>query len=208
MAATDLLSLNEACHTLGLGTLDAAVTTPKGTVLAMAVSAVSDALADKCGTIIYGTVTGELHNGGGNIIYTTRSPLQSVVTLVEYDNTTAATLTAETNTTKTATNYLADLDNGRIIRRDSNLDATFPVGRQNIYVTYVAGRFASTATVGSRFKEAAALTLKNAWRAYEASVQQVGEFDTPIESFPRFTIPNAVKELLANEWRVGSGIGE
>ena len=208
MATDDLLGTLEATYALGLGTADAAASTSKGTLLATAISAVSQRIAQLCGTIVYGTVTGELHDGGGSILYLDHQPVQGVVTVVEYDDTTAATLTAETNATKTATNYLADLDNGRVVRRDSNADALFPAGRNNVYVTYVAGRFASTSTVSQRFKEAAEIMLKNVWRTFEASAQQVGEFDTPIAQFPRFAVPNAVKELLADEWRSGSGIGD
>ena len=208
MAATDLLSLNEGAYALGLGTLDVAVTTARGTLLAQAISGVSNRLAGAVGTIIYGTITAELHSGGGNVVYLRESPVAQIVQVVEYDNTTASTLTAETNTTKTSTNYLVNLNSGRIVRRDTNADARYPVGSDNVLVTYVAGRYASTATVGPLFKEAAAIFLKNIWRTYESSASLTNEFDVPISSFPHFGIPNAVKELLADEWREGSGIGD
>lgn len=207
MATHDLLGTIEASYALGIGTADAA-TAKTGTLLATAITAVSEKLAQSVGTIIYATVTAELHDGGRPVVYLDHQPVAQIVQVVEYDNTTAATLSAESNTSKTANDYALDTDAGQLIRRNSNADDSFPRGRKNVLVTYVAGRFASTATVGQRYKEAAALTLKNAWRAYENSAAQVNEFDVPIAQFPRFTIPNAVKELLADEWRSGSGIGD
>lgn len=208
MAANDLLGTIEAAHALGLGTLDIAAANPKGTLLASAITAVSERLAKAVGTIVYATVTAELHDGGGNIIYLDHQPIQGVTQVVEYDETTASTLTAETNATKTSTNYVVDLDNGRLIRRDSNADARFPRGRSNVLVSYVAGRFAGTSSVGQRYKEAAEIMLKNVWRTYENAATSLGEFEVPQGSFPRFGIPNAVKHLLADQWREGSGVGD
>lgn len=207
MATHDLLGTIEASYHLGIGTADAA-TAKTGTLLATAITAVSEALAEKCGTIIYGTVTGELHDGGQPYVYLDRHPVQGVVTVVEYDGTTASTLTAESNSSKPTDAYVADLDNGRIARRNENIDTIFPAGRNNVYVTYVAGRYSSTANVGSRFKEAAAITLKNWWRTYENAIANVSEYEIPSDSFPRFAIPNAAKQLLADEWRSGSGVGD
>lgn len=204
MAADDLLTAAEARRFVNLGTADLT----RGTLLAQYVTAASRAIAKGCGTIIYGTVTGELHSGGGNAIYLDAHPVASLVAVVEYDNTTAATLTAETNATKPAAGYRATLKNGKIVRRDTNTDALFPAGRDNIYVTYVAGRFASTTTVDDRFKTACGLVLKNMWRAQEFGMGNTDEFDIPQASFPRFTVPNAAKELLADEWHYGSGTGD
>lgn len=208
MATHDLLGTLEAIHALGLGTADAAASTAKGTLLATAITAVSEAFAEKCGTIIYGTVTGELHDGGRDAVWLKNTPVQGVVTVVEYDGTTAATLTAETNAAKYDDGYTVNLANGKVSRRNDNTAALFPVGSDNVYVTYVAGRFASTSTVSQKFKEAAEITLKNLWRTFDLSAAQSGDFDIPLQTFPRFAIPNAAKELLAREWRTGSGIGD
>lgn len=207
MAATDWLGTLEASYALGLGATDIA-TAKTGTLLATAITAVSEALVERVGPMVYGTVTGELHDGGYGWVYLDQHPVQGVVQVVEYDSTTASTLTAESNSSKPDTSYLATLASGKIERRNGGAAAWFPAGRANVYVTYVAGRYASTATVGQRYKEAAAIMLKNVWRTYESQAATLNEFDVPQAAFPRFGIPNSVKDLLADEWRVGSGIGD
>lgn len=203
MATDDLLTAAEARRFVSLGTVDAT----RGTLLAQYVTAASRALVSRVGTIIHGTVTGELYDGGRSSFYLRNAPVKQVVQVVEYDGTTAATLTAESNTSKPSAGYRADLVSGRIVRRDTNSTSLFPVGQENVYVTYVAGRFADTASVDDRFKTACGLIVKNVWRAQEMGVGSVDEFDVPQASFPRFTIPNAVKEMLADEWQYGGGIG-
>lgn len=204
MATDDLLTEDEARRFLGIGMQDSS----KSALLRSYITASSRLLTSRVGTIIYGTVTGELHDGGGPCVYLDNHPVQGVVTVVEYDGTTAATLTAETNASKPDTAYKADLDNGKITRRNGNSTTTFPTGIDNVYVTYVAGRAANTAAVDDRFKVGCGLILKHAWRAHEPVSVVDGDFDVPNPSFPRFAIPNAVRELLADDWRAGSGIGD
>jgi len=203
MASDDLLTAAEARRFVSLGTADLT----RGTLLAQYVTLASRALVTRVGTIIYGTVT-ELRSGGGPHVYLAHHPVKQVNQIVEYDNTTAATLTAESNTSKSATGYVVNLTNGRVTRRNDNTTATFPVGVDNVSITYVAGRFSATADVDDRFKTACGLILKNAWRAQEMNMGQVDEFDVPQAAFPRFGIPNVVKDLLADEWHYGSGIGD
>jgi hypothetical protein len=204
LATDDLLTAAEARRFVGLGTADAT----RGTLLAQYVTAASRALAKGCGTIIYGTVTGELQSGGRPYVYLDRHPVAQVVQVVEYDSTTPGTLTAETNASKPSESYVADLTSGKVTRRSGGATHLFPTGIDNVYVTYVAGRFASTATVDDRFKTACGLVLKNMWRAQEFANGSVDEFDVPQASFPRFTIPNSVKELLGDEWHYGTGTGD
>ena len=204
MATDDLLTAAEARRFVGLGTADAT----RGTLLAQYVTAASRTLAKSCGTIIYGTVTGELQSGGRGHIYLDRHPVAQVVQVVEYDLTNAGTLTAESNTSKPNDAYIADLTSGKITRRSGGASALFPVGIDNVSITYVAGRFASTSAVDDRWKTACGLLLRNVWRAQEYAVGSVDEFDVPQASFPRFMVPNAVKELLGDEWHYGSGTGD
>lgn len=203
MAQTwDLLSDAEARQVLNVGTPD----TTKTAALARAISAVSDRIASAVGTIVYGTVT-DYFDGGCSTVWL-RQPVAQVVEVVEYDALAAATLTAETNTSKPTTGYYCGTINGELVRRDGNADSYFPRGRNNVLVRYVVGRAATTATVPDRYKEAAAITLKSWWRMYEAGAGRVNEYDVPQASFPTFAVPKAAKELLADEWRTGSGIGD
>lgn len=204
MATDDLLTAAEARRFVGLGTADLT----RGTLLAQYVTMASRALVTRVGTIIHSTVTAELHSGGGAYVYLSHHPVKQVNQVVEYDNTTASTLTAETNASKSATGFVVNLANGRVTRRNENTTVPFPAGFDNVAVTYVAGRFASTSDVDDRFKTACGLILKNAWRAQEMNVGQVDEFDVPQAAYPRFGIPNAVKDILADEWRYGSGTGD
>lgn len=203
MATDDLLTAAEARRFVGLGTADLT----RGTLLAQYVTLASRALVTRVGTIIYGTVT-ELQSGGGPHVYLAHHPVKQINQVVEYDNTTASTLTAESNSSKSATGYVVNLTNGRVTRRNDNSTANFPTGIDNVSITYVAGRYAATADVDDRYKTACGLILKNAWRAQEMNMGSVDEFDVPQAAFPRFGIPNAVKDILADEWHYGSGIGE
>ena len=92
---------------------------------------------------------------------------------------------------------------GRLSRRSAGGSLVFPVGPEAVRVTYVAGRYVDTASVDPLFKEAAAVMLKNAWRTQEAALQDLGEFDVPAQNFPRFGIPNYVRDMLAEEWLAG-----
>jgi len=160
------------------------------------------------GPIVQGTVTNEVHNGGRDYIYLNESPVVSIVQVVEYSGTVAGTVTAESNSSKPDPGYIIHKPSGKLWRRASGGWGCFPCGLDNITVTYVAGRYADTASVDDRFKSAALIMLKNAWRTFEDSTSPVGEFQVPTLSFPTFTVPTAVREMLADEWRTGSGTGD
>lgn len=197
---TDLLTDDEARLVLGRGIADA----NKSALLDIAISAVTQVLEDRVGPVVYGTVTGELHSGGGDVLYLKYRPVVQVTQVVEYSGTVGATLTAESNTATPDAGYRVQLANGRLVRRSSNGGACFPLGVDNVLVTYVAGRCQGTA-IPAKYKMAAALTLKSNWRAFESSVTTVGEFDVPTQSFPGFMVPKAAMDLLASEWQSGSG---
>jgi hypothetical protein len=203
MATDDVLTSDEARLALSRGPLD---TDQQDLVDAMN-TAVSQRLDDAVGKIVQGTISGELHNGGCQQLYLRYSPVVSVVQVVEYDGTTAGTLTAESNTSKPTSGYVINPTNGRLGRRSENEDDRFPTGYDNVRVTYVAGRFAETADVDEIFKQAARLTLKSWWRMYENSTATFNEFESPMAHIPTFTVPKAAKQLLARYWREGTGIG-
>lgn len=201
---TDILTSDEARQAVGRGVLDAT----KTAVLDIAVGAVTAAIETGCGPVVYGTILGEVHDGGGNKLYLSKYPVVQINQVVTYDNLTAATLTAESNTVKPDTGYWFDSTAGALIARTANADDRFPVGRSNIIVDYVAGRFATQGSITPKFKHAAVLTLKSGWRAFEAATANLGEFDVPQQTFPGFMVPNAAKQLLGDEWHAGSGVGE
>jgi hypothetical protein len=203
MATDDVLTGNEARLALARGPLD----TDKQDLVDALNTAVSQRLDDAVGKIVQGTITGELHNGGCQQLYLKYSPVVSVVQVVEYDGTTAGTLTAESNTSKPTDSFVINPTNGRLGRRSENEDARFPTGYGNVRVTYVAGRFAETADVDEIYKQAARLTLKSWWRMYENSTATFNEFESPMAHIPTFSVPKAAKQLLARYWREGTGIG-
>lgn len=200
----DLLTDTEAKLAIGKGVLDQ----DKLTLLQSGITAVSLKLAECVGPVIYSTLTAELHSGGRSYVYLDKRPVQGIVQVVEYDYTTAGTLTAESNAAKPTSGYRFNATNGRVTRRSGNCNYLFPRGTDNVLITYVAGRYTQTSTVGDRYKDAARLILKNAWRAYETAAVQMGEFAVPHASFPTFITANAAKDMLADEWQSGSGVGE
>jgi len=188
----DLLTLAEGKRALKIGPNS----TDKDTQLAMYITGVSRAMDDTFGPSVNRTVTGELHDGGVPVIFPRKWPVSSVTSVVEYDQTTAGTLTAESATSQPTDSYLLDSNGISIRRRNAGSDTYFASGRRNIYVTYVAGRAASTSAVDAQFKLGAALFLKNVWRAEEQGLVELDEFDVPRQNFPSFAVPNAVKDLL------------
>lgn len=188
----DVITLAEAKLAAKIG---ASVTTYDGN-LAMLITAVSRRFDTLVGPVVIRTVTAETHNGGKTKIQLHYRPVSSVTTVTEYNNLASATLTAESNTAKTANNYSVDLDSGIIYRRASNYDKAFASGRRNVAVTYVAGRAADTASVDARFKEAAKITVAHIWRPEQGfSAVGDGEFVVPAG----FAVPNQALELIADD---------
>lgn len=179
--ALDVLSIAEARTAVSLGS-----DTSKDTPLALAVTAVSRQVDELCGPVVKRTVTSELHDGGEAVIRLRRLPAHTITTVTEYLNTSATVLTAETNAAKATGNYLHDgtlttLNSGTIRRRSNGTDIPFPCGRRNIEVTYDSGRSADTAAVDPKFKQAAAMMLRNIW---------VSEMASGTETFGAFTDEN------------------
>ncbi|GGM64102.1 hypothetical protein GCM10012275_38290 [Longimycelium tulufanense] len=201
MATLDVLTLAEAKDALNL-----ANTTAHDEELPAWITGVSLRLDELVGPVVQRTITAENQDGGGHLIFLEHHPITSITSVTEYDNTTATTLTEETNSTKPTDGFLTDrysadrtLLSNILRRRSDNADAFFPPGRNNVEITYVAGRFADTASVDERYKRAAALMVINLWRSQQDSTGNVGEFDVPQLIFPTFSVPRAVRELLNGE---------
>lgn len=193
MATLDVLSSAEALAAVSL----TAESTGRLTQLTTAVSQQLDELV---GPVVQRTVTAELHDGGSPVVWLDLRPVSSVTSVTEYTSTTSQALAAETNTTKTGYDFLLD-DGGCLRRRASNSDVCFPDGRRNISVTYVAGRSANTAAVDPKFKQAAAMMLRNVWVAEAASGSEtIGAFNEfPVNPLLGPGMLNKVQALLHGE---------
>lgn len=166
------------------------------------VTALSIKLDELVGPIIQRTAT-ERHDGGHQWIRLRHRPLSAITSVTEYSSGVATVLTAED--LATAGDYQAERDNeglltGYLFRRSGFGDTLWAAGRQNIAVVATAGRYADTAAAaGSRFAEAARLTLKALWRAEMNGTQNLDEFDVPTASFPTSMIPQVARDLLVDQ---------
>ncbi|SDZ55188.1 hypothetical protein SAMN05216215_10977 [Saccharopolyspora shandongensis] len=201
MATLDVLTLDDAKAALNVN-----ATNVDDVELASWVTAVSQRLDKLVGPVVKRAITDETHDGGHHEVFLEHYPVRSITAMTEYDGITAVALAAETNASRPADGYLPDryrpdraLLSSRIRRRRAGADAMFAAGRSNVVVSYEAGRFDSTETVGDRYKAAARFLLINLWRSQEDSVGQSAEFDVPMLSFPAFAIPRVVREMLAGE---------
>jgi len=196
VAATDLLSLEDALAAVRLS----ASHTVHVARLQGYVSAVSAAVDELVGPVVVRTVTGEQHPGGCGYVRLRRTPISSVTTVKVWDAGISTTLTGET--LSVAGGYLAEQDgddptllSGTLRRRSSWTSILWEYG--TVEVTYVAGRYASTAAVaGTRFHTAAVLALQNMWQGVADSVAVINEFEQPVSAFPAVVLPRAVRDLL------------
>lgn len=195
--ATDWISLDEGKAAVNItgGAFDSE--------LALYISAASQRLDQLAGAAVIRTITGEIHNitrPGTTAVLLNYRPVVSASSVVIYNQTTAQTLALETNSAKTANDYLLDLAEGRLRRRASGYDTAFPTGRGNVIVTYTAGRFASTAAVAERFKLAASIYLSHLWKREQgAGTVTFGGLEPDVNAIPTFGIPNVVRDLLLDE---------
>lgn len=199
-ALTDWISLDEGKAAVNI------TGTTFDTELAMYISAASQRLDLLAGAAVIRTVTAEAHDTNGqSVIQLTYRPIVTVTSVTQYTGTTAQVLAAETNTAKTAFDYLVVAERGWLRRRASGYDTPFPVGRGNLVVTYTAGRYATTAAVAERFKLAASIYLSHLWRREQgAGTVTFGGIEIEAAGIPTFGVPNAVLDLLANE--IGSAL--
>lgn len=206
----DVLTTTEGRQICGFASTD----TSRDSTIERLVTTVSRRLDDLIGPVVQRAVTGEeVHAGCSSWIELASGPVSAISSVVEYQGTTAVTLTAETPGVQPTEGYRADryspnpsLMSGLLVRRCSG-STRYWWPEASVVVSYTAGRVASTTQVEARHKEAAALMLKNLFRSYEHSVGEVDEYATPAQSFPTFAVPNAVKDLLADELQSLDGFG-
>jgi hypothetical protein len=173
----------------------------------MWISAVSGRLDQLCGPVVVRSVT-DFRDGGDYTIYLNPIylPVSSVTSVTEYQSGTAVTLTANTNTTAVADGYLLRTETGELTRRNGFYDQVFYPGRQNIRIVWSAGRYATTATVGTQFKQAALICISHLWQAENGTRNTT--FGGPEDgSFgPGWAIPKRALDILGTEVRPQIGI--
>lgn len=197
-ATLDVISRDEAKRAIRLSTSN----TSFDTAIDALITGVSLALDKLCGPIVVRTITGEVHDGGNRSIILNYKPVSSITTVTEYNGTTATTLTAQTNTSQGPSNYLADLTTGILRRRSSNYADRFAAGAGNIVVTYIAGRYATTATVAEDFKQAAGVTFAHWWRPE----QGFASLDPDGAPLAGIAIPNAALKFLGLDLRKDNSV--
>lgn len=195
----DLLTLDEAKLARNIALAD----DTHDEELAMYITAVSQRLDDYCGPIVKRSIAGEVHDGGDSYIFPVHTPVATIGEVVEYSSGTATILTGETNLV--AGTYVlegAGTHLSLVRRRSSWSDSVFTPGRGNVVISYVAGRFDSTADVSPKFKEAAAKMLNWLWQGDQGSgTATFGAVEGTSLFGLGFALPNVVVELLDYERR-------
>lgn len=160
MAATDILTEGEALTAINVTTLPASQLTE----LATRISAVSQAIDAYCGPVVARTVT-EVHDGGYSSVWLREAPVLSITSVTEFDGTTSTVLADESafGTVGGSSGFALAADRHSIERRSSGSVYGFPAGGQ-VQVVYSAGRFADTAAVTAKWKEAASDILRRVWK--------------------------------------------
>jgi uncharacterized phiE125 gp8 family phage protein len=164
------------------------------------IAAATAAVEAEYGLIVQRTVTDEEHAGGGHVLFLRQWPVASITSVTEYSSGTSQALAAETATVSTSYDYRFDAGLGVVARRASWSDTTF--GASWVRVTYVAGRYATTAAVTGKWKLAVKTTLRQLWRPDQSvGTDTFGALPTPGGDIPTFTLPRAVHGMLLGERR-------
>jgi hypothetical protein len=137
------------------------------------VTAVSRIIDAEVGPVVQRTVTAEIHDGGSSAVYL-KAPVVSV-SLVRYAWGGSISTLSEVTFGASTDGYQLDLASGRLRRRYGGSVSTWGTDSQ-VEVTYVAGRYADTASVDERFKECAAAVLRRLWKRESATWAQSSAF--------------------------------
>ena len=147
----DLLTFEEAMEELSL---NGNKVPSKADQIARWVTAVSRRFDAKAGPMVVRTITDELHDVDGlDVFDLNKRPVSSITSVTEYLSGTGTAVTAET--VAASGGYL--LDGYTLYRRSSWSGSTWS---GQVLVTYVAGRYADTASVDATAKTAAGMALR------------------------------------------------
>lgn len=191
VASYDILTIAEAYAVLNITTA-----TDQAAVAAelAAVNSAASVLVDSIdGAVVERTVTDTFTDPGQSVILSTY-PIVAVTTATSYSSGAASSYVAESNTT--AGDYRVDLATG-IVSARSGFGATWFTG-QALSVTYVAGRFPTTATVEPIYKAAAGAALTHLWqmRGAQNGAATFGGDGAPFGGVP-FSTMQLRKQLAA-----------
>ena len=167
-------------------------------VLAMSVAAVSSVLDQRCGPVVQRTVTAEIiETRYRPRIEVGYGPVTSWTSVEEADGAAVRSLSfagfGETGDVRALPWRTTSAPFSGVLER---VDALW---WPRVRVTYVAGRYADTASVDPMFKRASILMLKNVWGDMQDGIVQVGEFTMPASRWPSHGWPNAVRDMLRDE---------
>ncbi|MCU1617190.1 MAG: hypothetical protein JWO98_4730 [Frankiales bacterium] len=147
-----------------------------------------------CGDLSTGTYT-EVHDGGGQAIYTRHTPVASVISLTEYIGSITYTLTNQPlGSSVDAWGYtIDDPDVGRIVRRSaSGIAWRFVPGVGNVRIAYTTGRAVVPAQVTLGVK----IVVQHLWETQRVPGVRGASADTsPIPGLG-YAIPNRAIELF------------
>lgn len=152
MADTDLLTTDEATEAIsmvGSGAQHAAQ-------IALWVSAISERVDARCGPVVIREIEDETIFPQGGLLFPLYQPVVAISEITEYVSGVAGVLTAES--VSASGDYL--MRSGLIERRSGFSPILW---RGPAVVTYTAGRFEDTESVGAKWKTAAGAALRRLW---------------------------------------------
>jgi len=164
VAITDILTMVEAKAAVNLSPSSVG----NDVAIQSANSAISELLDDLCGPVVVRSVT-ETVDIFGPLVFLTQWPVSLVTTVTEFSAGVGTALTAESTTV--SGDYLER--NGILSRRSSW--STVRWSGTQVTVVYTAGRYATTAVVGAKFKKAASEILTGNWQKFAAAWARGGD---------------------------------
>jgi len=144
----------------------------------------------------------EYYSGGQSQINVSSLPIMSITSVIEtYGQTNYTLQEVSLGGVSTAFAFTIDYSTGRIVRRAYNAEAMFPVGTNNVQVTYTPGR----STVPANVRLATLMLIQHLWGSSQMNRNggrpNFGGDDT-FTSGAGFAVPNRVRELLQPSPRV------
>lgn len=194
MAANDILTTAEAGAALNMS---AGEQTANATELAQVISAASAFVDSVYGPVVARAVTKSVVSPSGTVWLD--RPL-SITSVTEYVSGTGTVLTAESS--GTAGTYRIDTATGALTRR-SSWGNTYWSGHE-VVVVYSSGRYANTASVDPKFKEAAVVALVHFWqhRGSQSGFGTPGGDGAPFGGVPFSSkqLREKLKAMFPEEW--------